>query len=338
VTTGLVIGKFLPPHRGHEHLVRFASARVDRLSVILFTKAADPIPGDLREAWMRELFPDVDLRRVTEEHSVDFADPAAWALWIGAIRRALPAGPDLVFSSEGYGDELARRLGARHVLADRERRAVPVSGTEVRADPLGRWEHLPPCVRPHFARRVAVVGAESTGKSTLAAALASALGAALVPEGAREYLLARGGVCLPADLPAIAEAQAASEEAAARSADRVIVCDTDPLTTALWSERYFGAVDPAVGRLADAARYDLTLLCENDLPWVPDGLRDSPGRRGWFRERFARELGERGRTWRSIAGTGGRRRDAALEAVAPLAAALSAARRARPSPTRSGGP
>ena len=338
MTTGLVIGKFLPPHRGHEHLVRFASASVDHLTVILFTKAREEIPGDLREAWMRELFPGVELRRVAEEHPVDFADPAAWALWIGAIRRVLPAGPDLVFSSEGYGDELARRLNARHVPVDPERRRVPVSGSLVRADPLGRWEDLPPCVRPHYARRVAVVGAESTGKSTVAAHLAAHLGASLVPEYARPYLSARGGVCLPGDLPEIARAQAAAEQTAARTADRAIVCDTDPLTTALWSERYFGAVDPVVRRLADAARYDLTLLCENDLPWVPDGLRDSPERRGWFRERFARELGQRGRAWRSVAGRGEQRRVAALAAATDLAAELSAARRARPSPTRSGGP
>lgn len=318
MTTGLVIGKFMPPHRGHLHLLAAAAARVDCLTVILFTKAGEPVPGDLREAWMRELFPGVDLRRVTEEHPVDFADPAAWAAWIGAIRRVLPAGPDLVFSSEGYGDELARRLGARHVPVDRERAAVPVSGTMIREAPLAHWEFLPSCVRPHYALRVAVVGAESTGKTTLARGLAERHATAWAPEFARAYLEERGGACLPGDLPPIARGQAEAEERAARDADRVLVCDTDLLTTELWGERYFGEVDGEVRRISSGRRYDLTLLCENDLPWVGDGLRDSPGHRDWFRERFAAELAARGRRWVPVAGTGNARLAAAEAAVASL--------------------
>jgi NadR type nicotinamide-nucleotide adenylyltransferase len=188
VTTGLVIGKFLPPHRGHLHLIATAAAAVDRLTVLLFSKAAEPIPGELRAAWMRELCPQAQVLHSAEEHPVDFGDPAVWALWIGAIRRVLPAGPDLVFSSEAYGDELARRLGARHVAVDRERRAVPVSATRIRAAPLANWEYLPPCVRPHYALRVAIVGAESTGKTTLARELAARRRTAWVPEFARAYL------------------------------------------------------------------------------------------------------------------------------------------------------
>ena len=271
-------------------------------------------------AWMRELCPGAAVHHVAEEHRVDFADPAAWELWIGAIRRVLPAGPDFVFSSEGYGDELARRLGARHVLFDRERAAPPVSATMIREAPLAHWEALPPCVRPHFALRVAVVGAESTGKTTLARALAARFATSWAPEFARGYLQERGGSCRPEDLPAIARGQADAEGRLAREADRVLFCDTDLLTTALWSERYFGEVDGEVRRLAAGGRYGLTLLCENDLPWVGDGLRDSPGHRAWFRGRFEAELDARGRPWRPVAGTGEARTESALSAVASLLA------------------
>lgn len=315
MTTGLVIGKFMPPHAGHLRLIAAAAARVDRLAVIVFTKAREPIPGALRAAWMRELCPGAAVHHVTEEHRVDFADPAAWELWIGAIRRVLPAGPEFVFSSEGYGDELARRLGARHVRFDRERAAPPLSATMIREAPLAHWEALPPCVRPHYALRVAVVGAESTGKTTLARALAARRATAWVPEYARGYLEERGGTCRPEDLPAIARGQADAEGRLAREADRVLFCDTDLLTTALWSERYFGEVDGEVSRLAADGRYGLTLLCGNDLPWVGDGLRDSPGHREWFRRRFEEELDARGRPWRPVAGTGEARLAAAEAAV-----------------------
>lgn len=318
--TGLVIGKFLPPHRGHEHLVHFAAGRVDRLTVILFTKAAEPIPGGLRESWLRELFPEIELFRVSEEHPVDFADPAVWDLWIRAIRRVLPDGPDLVFSSENYGDELARRLGARHVPVDQSRRSVPISGAALRERPLRHWEFLPPCVRPYFVRRVAVVGAESTGKTTLARDLAARFRTVMVPEFARGYLETRGGVCVPQDLPVIAREQAAAEERQARAANRLLVCDTDLLTTVLWNERYFNTCDPEVARIAGGRRYDLTLLCENDLPWVSDGLRDSPGHREWFRGRFVSELSARRRPVHFVSGTGTERLGAALPPVEALLA------------------
>ena len=119
MTTGLIIGKFMPPHAGHVRLVEFAARRVDRLSLVVFTKAHEPIPGELRLAWLRELFPDVELLPVTQDGRVDYASPAAWDFWVAAIREVHPAAPDLVFTSEAYGDELARdrkstRLNSSH--------------------------------------------------------------------------------------------------------------------------------------------------------------------------------------------------------------------------------
>lgn len=67
-----------------------------------------------------------------------------------SIRRFVPAGPDLVFSSEDYGDELAERLGARHVCIDQARTIMPVSGTAVRADPRAVWELIPPQVQDYY--------------------------------------------------------------------------------------------------------------------------------------------------------------------------------------------
>jgi NadR type nicotinamide-nucleotide adenylyltransferase len=140
---------------------------------------------------------------------VNFDDPEAWAFWIAAIRAVHPAAVDVVFSSEAYGAELARRLGARHVAFDPERTRVPISATQIRADPLAHWQFIPPPVRPYFVRRVALVGAESTGKTTLAQALAAHFGTVWVPEFARAYLLARGGVT-EQDMHVIAQGQAES--------------------------------------------------------------------------------------------------------------------------------
>ena len=78
MSTGLIIGKFMPPHAGHLRLCAVAAAQVDKLHVVLFSKPSEPIPGALRLEWLRELLPTAHLAHVTAEHTVDFDDPLAW--------------------------------------------------------------------------------------------------------------------------------------------------------------------------------------------------------------------------------------------------------------------
>ena len=317
---GLIIGKFMPPHHGHAYLIRQAQAQVERLTVVIFTKQAEPLPGLQRVEWLREMCPEVEIRHITAEHAVDFESDAVWRFWVQTIRAAVPEPVDCVFSSEAYGAELAQRLGATHVLVDRERQQVPVSGTRVRQQPLAYWQYLTPGVRAYYARRVAILGAESTGKTTLASHLAEHFQTVWVPEFARAYLAARDGVCTVEDMPVIARGQVEAEERLAREANRLLICDTELLTTALWHERYWGWCPDDLARLARqrAARYRLFLLCDNAVPWVDDGLRDSPGHREWFQTRFLRELREQ--HWPHVVLSGGyaARTAAAIRAVEAL--------------------
>ena len=315
---GLVIGKFMPPHAGHLHLFALAKQKVASLHIILFSKSNEPIPGSLRETWLRELAPGAVIHHVNLEHAVDFADPAAWDFWEGAIRSVLPRAPDLVFSSEPYGDELARRLGTRHWPVDPSRAQVPISAAQIRALPMEHWDHIPPPVRPYFVRRVAIVGAESTGKTTLAQAVAAHFRTVRVPEFARDYLLARDGQCTEADIPIIAAGQVRLEDELAREADRLLVCDTDLLTTQLWHEHYFGPCPPELLQLSKERAAHLYLLCDLDVPWVADGLRDSPRQRRWFHRRFLEELERRGSAFRLVSGSRERRLEIAIAGLEEL--------------------
>jgi NadR type nicotinamide-nucleotide adenylyltransferase len=131
---------------------------------------------------------------------------------------------DAVFTSESYGDELARRLGARHVCVDQPRAKFPISGRAIRADPMAHWDFIPRQARAWFARRVAIVGPESSGKSTLAERLARHFGTMHVPEYGRDYCLTRPAesLTLP-DFEAIAWGQATLEDELAHDANRVLV-------------------------------------------------------------------------------------------------------------------
>lgn len=156
--SGFLLGKFLPPHAGHLYLMDAASRQCDELTVLACSIEADPIPGELRYQWLRALRPEHRiLLHCTEEVPQAPEDhPAFWTIWEDLLRRWIPESVEVVFSSEEYGDEIARRLGIEHVMVDLERRAVPVSGTRIRNVPLRYWDFIPDVVRPYFTRTVAV--------------------------------------------------------------------------------------------------------------------------------------------------------------------------------------
>jgi NadR type nicotinamide-nucleotide adenylyltransferase len=312
----MLLGKFMPPHLGHVYLVEFASRYVDRLTVVVCTLAREPIPGELRFRWMRELFPFDHVVHLTDELPQEPSEhPDFWHLWKASLQRVLPHQPDFVFASEDYGQKLAEVLGGRFVPVDRSRAAIPVSGTAIRADPLRHWEYLPRCVRPYFLRRVCVFGPESTGKTTLARQLAQHFNTVWVPEYARTLIEAQQGSITFEDIEHIARGQIASEDALSRSAMRVLIADTDVLTTCIWSEKLFGQVPAWVREQAEKRSYNLYLLLDVDVPWVADVARYLPEDRASFFERCRTELEQRSRPFMILHGSWEQRFAEAVMAV-----------------------
>lgn len=299
---GLVVGKFCPLHRGHMHLIDAALAACGEVLVISYTKPDFArCATATREGWLAALYPQalrlvvddavltdafkrgaID-RRVTLPHNDAPADAhrrfCAWlclTLGGGAV--------DAVFTSEAYGDGFAAVLAAEfsahlgyahrvdHVCVDLARRAVPVSGTQVRADPAAWRAYLDPSVYADVVDRVCILGGESSGKTTLVDALAAALGATAVPEVGRTRWEEKGGRFVYEDMRAIAEDQVALEIALAQDTRGPLVCDGSALTTVFYSQDGYGKVDPAVTRLA-ARRYTQTFVCAPDFPFVQDGTR-----------------------------------------------------------------
>lgn len=317
--TGMILGKFMPIHKGHQYLIEFALEQVEHLTVIVGSLAGEPIPGRLRYEWVKELYPDVDVQHCTDENPQyphEHAD--FWNLWVTSIRKFIPRGPDVVFTSEDYGDELAKRLGARHVICDLSRSCVPVSATRIRENPFENWQFIPEPVRPYFARRVVIYGPESTGKTTLAEKLASHYQTVWAPEFARNYLDEKGAWVELSDIPRIAEGQIASEERLARQANRLLICDTELITTCVYSRHYFGECPIEVEQKADERQYDLYLLLDIDVPFVADWQRPDGDSREAFFTTFRHELERRGRRYVVISGNYEERFARAVEVIDEL--------------------
>jgi len=147
--TGLIVGRFNPPHLGHSHMIEWAAARCDQLVVFVNTRVRELVPGHLRAQWLAELHPDVTVVEVAHDLDTNFADESLWAKWMELFRSKWPhpTGPHVVFSSDPYVDELARRLGAEAVVVDPERRAVPISATMIRESPADHLDKLAPSAR-----------------------------------------------------------------------------------------------------------------------------------------------------------------------------------------------
>ncbi|MFD7257489.1 AAA family ATPase [Streptomyces sp. NPDC059874] len=340
---GLVLGKFYPPHAGHHHLVRTAQDRCDRLTVLVCAASVESVPLADRVAWMREEHPDTDVVGAVDDIPVDLTDPTVWEAHMAIFREAVGRPVDAVFTSEAYGTELARRFGAEEVCVDPARTLFPVSGTAVRADPVGCWDFLGPAVRASLARRVVVLGAESTGTTTLSRALAEHYrrrggiwaGTGWVAEYGRRYSeekLAAARAADPAatweditfaseEFPVIARRQDAEEERSARLGSPVLFCDTDSFATGIWHERYLGGRNEEVEKTASLTRRDLYLLTDDaDVPFEDDGLRDGPHLRPWMTGRFREELERTGRRFLVVRGDREERLATAVAAVDELLA------------------
>ena len=318
---GLVVGKFYPPHRGHKFLIDTALSQVDSLEVLVCARPEQMISGELRAQWLREIHPDARVRVIDDPGEDDNSE-----FWAKYTRQLLGTAPDVVFTSEDYGEAYARFLGSRHVMVDRDRTRVAISARAIRVAPLRHWEYLEPCVRVYFLKRISVLGAESTGSTTLARDLAAHYNTVWVPEYGREYCetLQAAGVDLwthkwrSPEFTQIACMQQEKEDAMARKANRVLICDTDALATGIWHERYLRTRSPEVEAIAGANPHSLYLLTDSDIPFVQDGLRDGEPIRQWMTRRFEEVLTQRGLSWVKISGTGEQRLQSAVSEVDKL--------------------
>lgn len=174
--------------------------------------------------------------------------------------------------------------------------------------------------------RVCVVGAESTGTTTLARELAAHYQTLWVPEYGRLYTerLREGGINTfvyhwrTEEFVHIAKQQQKDEDEMARKANRVLFCDTDALATAIWHQRYVGTWSEEVDQIASRRRYDLYLLTNCDIPFEHDGVRDGQHIRPWMTQRFTEELTTRGLPWVLVKGGREERLKRAVEEVDKL--------------------
>lgn len=310
---GIVIGKFYPPHHGHHYLIDTALAQSDDVDVLVVDSPDYHIPAKKRATWLRAQHPTAHIQIIPDIGDDD--NSSAWALH---TLKFLGYRPDMVFSSEAYGRTWAEAMGCEYTDVDIARRTVPISGTKVREDILASWQYLSDPVRAGLARRIVIVGAESTGTTTLATDLARALNVPWVPELGRYYtesIMTTDTDWCNEDFYRIGRLQQAYENEIAARSNGVIVCDTNAVATELWQRRYMGATTGEMHQIAANDTADLYIITGDEIPFVQDGLRDGEHVRHEMHQWFIKHIKKTGVPYVIVSGDKDVRLAAAKAAV-----------------------
>lgn len=359
VVVGLVVGKFWPYHKGHEYLLTQALQQCDELLVIICHRPAHSPSGENRAKAMLASFKDsrYNYKVVRVKVINDGYDPLDSHLWASLSLAWIKhncTGIDIdacrliAFSSELYGDRFAAELTQLrssssqkvskdlqqviHVLVDLKRSLVPISGTMIRSNPFQHWRYLPDGSKRVMARRIILIGAESTGKTTLSQLLATRYKTNWVLEYGRllceKKLLALGYKQEEGKKPPefeftdddfeeiIREQSRMEDEAAIASSNGLIFADTNTYATLFWYQRYMNRVIPQRLLALQRSLFVEPLLyffCDTDGSiFVQDGLRDGEKVRQDMNDLFLSSLREQGLPYTRLRGNWAARQNKAV--------------------------
>lgn len=283
--TGLTIGKFMPPHRGHELLLKTAYANCHELIVQISDGGDhDFIDVARREKIIQEI---VDARIVRikddryynvqlDEHGT-VVDESYWKWYIQQTLADLDGVKiDAVFTSDRYGERIAKELNADWVPVDPDREMINISATKIRQNHIRYWDYLAQPAKVELVKTIALVGPESTGKSTLAKWLAGRYSTSYANEFGRTIFEARNGNLSETDYETIVNTQAALiASARENSSHGVCFTDTEALVTNTFSRFYLGTDNKWATFAFANQKIDLYVLLAPDVPLVDDGWRET---------------------------------------------------------------
>jgi HTH-type transcriptional repressor of NAD biosynthesis genes len=306
--TGLIIGHFEPLHLGQMRSILDAAGQAKTLHIVITTHPT-PHPNFTitlqdKARWLQMACAELPFIHIHTSNEISLPlhesfdgvsiDMAASNTKLKRLREALSLPIDTVLfvadnhplAQSGTSEQLLMTVVTTPLQTDFDSYAIA-------ANPVAHWAAIHPQARGDYTKTVAIVGGESSGKTTLVHKLANYYGASFVLEMGRLYVgtdLGGSEIGLQySDYAPIALNHAqAIREAAAKATAPVTIIDTDFVTTQAFCEEYEGRSNPFVGACIDEFRLDHTIMLDNNVPWVADGMRSlgNPDARGRFEQRL----------------------------------------------------
>ncbi len=284
MSRALVFGKFMPLHKGHELVIDLAFADCENVTIVVYDTTVTghniDMPIEKRINWLEHLYPNAEAIVSVRDYIFDGTNDDPKHAQTYADELKFLGKFDRVYTSEPQYQDFADALGAEHYLVDVDRTIYPCSGTQIREDLYENKMWLHPYVYASLIQRVVFVGTESTGKSTLARAMAEEHNTAWVHEYGRELWEAQNLEGSFSDMLKIGREQIRREDICAQYAKDYLFCDTNAWTTYHWSLMAYGQADPRLYDLMAKRMKSYTwIVCDNDFGWVQDGTRELDGQK-----------------------------------------------------------
>jgi HTH-type transcriptional regulator, transcriptional repressor of NAD biosynthesis genes len=273
-----VFGKFLPFHKGHEAMINFALTKCDFLSVLICCDNEENTPGEVRKKWIETTFASARNMEIEILHYDNRLLPntsqtslGVSQIWSGEFKKHFPD-YNLVITSEPYGELVAGFMGIQHIPFDLDKTQHPISASVIRNDLFSNWHYLPAAVKSYFAIKVAILGTESTGKTTLTEQLAWYYNCSMVSEAGRDLIPDSTEFTFD-DLLLVANEHAKRIKAATLGHSPLVIIDTDIHITKSYGQFTFDKELPVNGHVYSTNKADLYLYLNNDAPYYQDGTR-----------------------------------------------------------------
>lgn len=302
---GMYGGSFDPLHVGHIHdVIRAASMCEELYVVISWCEGRESTSKELRYRWMLNSFrhlPNVRILMVEdkavskEEYNTDYY----WEKGAQDIKKLVGKPIDIVFCGSDYAgtNRFESLYCPESVVHYFDRSEVPISSTDIRGWALEHWDYIPAVCKAYYAKKVLIVGGESTGKSTLVQNLALAYNTCFVSEVGRDTCDYAGGedLMIAEDLYENFLRQKLNVMDAAGKSNRILFVDTDALTTLFYCRFLLGEQSEEISvciKMAEAINatnlWDMILFLEPDVSFVQDGTRNEKIKSE--REKYSRQL------------------------------------------------
>lgn len=172
----LIIGKFMPLHRGHMKMIEHAAEIARQVYVVVLGWKGEPISMIQRYNWVSDTYVDMsnihpvmlgyDPNELNSSSESDLQSSIEWAEYLKANLYDFDKF-DVIVGSEKYVQYMGEYLGIDYDIFDEERKAVSISATAIKSDIVNNWDYLAPAVKRTYAKHICIVGSESTGKTTV---------------------------------------------------------------------------------------------------------------------------------------------------------------------------
>lgn len=320
MTHALLLGKFMPLHRGHELMIETAMELFDHVTLIVCTNDED-YPEELTRNERMQLIgmkyeglnlisakDEIGDPKETDEYgtALDEGYMDRWADFLWKIYDDMKydiRGEHFTHfvSSDRYGKELAGAMGIEWLPVDPDRELYPISARQIRANPHAHWQLISEPFRNYYLKTFAIVGPESVGKTTATKKLARHFGGLAVPEYGRFYTDHDKYPDTMGFKYIYAAQQRWIKNAETNTPNGLVFTDTEAATTLLFEKKYNGVSardEELIHQFIAIQDIDHYFLLKHTVPWVDDGTRTCGSKedRDWFYTGMVELLAEKGAT------------------------------------------